>query len=206
MNRRRLLKVFTAAALFSAASLVSGQAQRPAYATLNPPQAGGANGQIEVIEFFSYGCPHCYNFDPLLSKWRAAQKKDITFVHVPVSFGRPDWAALGRLYVTLKAMGLDEKLHAAVFDAYQKDRVKLDDEKVRNEWLAKQGVDVRKFNDTWRSFGVDTQTKRAEQLSAAYRIQGVPSLAINGKYLIDGEGEQTLKTADELLQRVRAGK
>lgn len=206
MNRRNVFKFAASVALAGALGLSCAQAERSAYTTLNPPQPTSGGGQIDVIEFFSYGCPHCYNFDPILSKWRAAQKKDVNFIHVPVSFGRPEWAALGRLYITLKAMGLDEKLHAKVFDAYQKERVRLGDEGARNEWLVKQGVDVKKFNDTWRSFGVETQAKRAEQLSAAYRIQGVPSLAINGRYMIDGEGEQTLKTADELLQRIRAGK
>ena len=170
MNRRNTLKLFAGAALVCATGLVN--AQGPAFTTLNPAQPGGTNGQIEVIEFFSYACPHCYNFDPLLAKWRAGQKKDIVFQRVPVSFGRPEWAALGRLNITLNAMGLSDKLDPKVFDAYHKDRVKLEDEKTRNDWLAKQGVDVKKFNDTWRSFGVDSLAKRAEMLSASYKVQG----------------------------------
>lgn len=206
MNRRSSFKLLAGAVLFCAAGVAGAQGQAPAYTNINPQQQGGSNGQIEVMEFFSYGCPHCFNFDPILTKWTAAQKKDISFVRVPVSFGRPEWQALGRLHITLKAMGLSDKLDPLVFSAYHNDRVKLGDEKIRNEWLTKQGVDVKKFNDTWRSFGVDSQAKRAEQLSANYRIQGVPSLAINGRFLVEGEGDQSLKTVDELIQRIRSGK
>jgi thiol:disulfide interchange protein DsbA len=204
MQRRHLLKFAFVTALLSLGSFAS-QAQQPAYQTVNPPQPGGSNGQIEVIEFFSYACPHCDRFDPLLAKWRSEQAKDVTFRRVPVSFGRPEWAALGRIYLTLNSMGLSDKFDRAVFDAVQRGNVKLDDEKIRNEWLTKQGVDVRTFNDTWRSFSIDSLSKRAEQLSATFKVMGVPSLAINGKYILEGEDPQTLQTASMLLSKERGG-
>lgn len=202
MHARHFLKSVALAALLALSSLGS-QAQQPTYQTLNPTQPTVGNGQIEVIEFFSYGCSHCDSFDPMLAKWRGEQAKDVVFKRVPVSFGRPEWAALGRLYLTLNAMGLSDKLDPAVFDAVHRARVKLDDEKTRNEWLTKQGVDVRKFNDTWRSFSIDSLVKRSEQMSAAYKVMGVPALAIQGKYMLEGGDPKSLTTASSLIAKVR---
>jgi len=202
MHRRHILKLAAATALFALSGFAQAQ-QQPAYQTLNPSQPTVANGQIEVIEFFSYGCSHCDSFDPMLAKWRGEQAKDVVFKRVPVSFGRSDWAALGRLYLTLNALGLSDKLDPAVFDAVHRGRVKLDDEKTRNEWLTKQGVDVRKFNDTWRSFSIDSLAKRSEQQSAAYKVMGVPALAIQGKYMLEGGDPSSLTTASMLIAKVR---
>jgi thiol:disulfide interchange protein DsbA len=181
-------------------------AQQQGPQPISPQQPTSSPGQIEVIEFFSYGCPHCYNLDPHLRKWEASLKKDVAFKRVPVSFGRADWASLARIYTTLEAMKLAEKLSPLVFDAIQKDRVRLDDEKTRNDWLAKNSVDVKTFNDTWRSFGVDSLSKRYEQMAVSFKITGVPTLAVNGKFKVDGEGDDTLKTADALIAKERAGK
>lgn len=206
MNRRNTLKLVASLPLLALAGAAVAQAPAANVTTISPRQPGGTKGQIEVIEFFSYGCPHCANLDPILTKWIATLPKDVSFVRVPVSFGRPEWAALGRLYLTLNELNLNARLDPLVFDAVQKSRIRLDDEKIRNDWLAKQGVDIRKFNDFWRSFTIDTYVKRDELRSIAYKVQGVPALAINGRFMVDGEGEATVKMADQLIQRVRSGK
>lgn len=205
MQRRNILKLVAAGLIMATSGLMPAHAQ-PSVAAINPPQPTIGNGQIEVIEFFSYGCPHCAHFDPILTKWRGEQQKDVVFKRVPISFGRPEWAAFGRLFLTLNAMGLSEKLDPAVFDAIHKDRVALDKEAARNAWLTKNGVDVKKFNDTWRSFSVETQAKRSEQIAAAYKIMGVPYLAINGKFGIEGGDPAGLKAADEVIAKIRSGK
>lgn len=204
MQRRHTLK-FIFAGLALAFSSLSVQAQS-GVKELNPPQPSLGGGKIEVIEFFSYACSHCNNFEPLLAKWRAQQKPDVVFKKVPVSFGRADWGALSRLHITLSVMGLSEKMDQAVFDAVHKDRVKLEDEKQRNDWLGKKGVDVKKFNDTWRSFSVDAQYKRGEQMSATYKVMSVPNLIVNGKYVIEGGDPAGLATADSLIAKLRTGK
>jgi thiol:disulfide interchange protein DsbA len=214
MLRRSLFKLLIASACIAAAPLSFALEAGKDYSMLQPAQPGAGNGQIEVIEFFSFGCPHCAAFDPKLSKWRAAQGKDIVFRRVPVSFGRPEWGALGRLYITLNVMGLSDKLDAKVFDGVHKEYLKLDDEKIRNDWLTKQGVDVKKFNDTWRSFGVETQVRRAEQMAETYRVQSVPLLVIDGKYEPTDSGAQgeeaghsrVLVNAEQLVAKVRAEK
>ncbi|MDQ7989092.1 MAG: thiol:disulfide interchange protein DsbA/DsbL [Candidatus Dactylopiibacterium sp.] len=205
MQRRTTLK-FLAAGLVAGLSGVAPAFAQQNVVAINPPQPTLGSGQIEVIEFFSYGCPHCASFDPLLSQWRTTQQKDVVFKRVPISFGRPDWAALSRLYLTLEALGQTEKLDAAVFDAIHKERVRLDREDVRNDWLARKGVDVRKFNDTWRSFSVDSQAKRAEQIAAAYKVMGVPYLAIAGKFGIEGGDPAGLRSADAVIAKLRTAK
>lgn len=205
MQRRHLLKSAALAfALLVSSVLVQAQKVDPGYQLVNPPQAGGVNGQIEVIEFFSYGCSHCNEFDPMLTKWRAEQPKDVVFRRVPVSFGSSAWETVGRIYLTLNAMGISDKYDPEVFKALHKDRVALNDEKVRNDWLAKQGIDVKVFSNTWRSFSVDTMAKRAEQLGEAYKIQAVPTLIINGKYMIQGGDKSALENASRLVAKERA--
>jgi protein dithiol oxidoreductase (disulfide-forming) len=214
MLRRSLFKLLIASACIAAAPLSFALDAGKDYNLLQPAQPGGANGQVEVIEFFSYGCPHCSAFDPKLTKWRAAQGKDVVFKRVPVSFGRPEWAALGRLYITLNTMGLSDKYDSKVFDGVHKEYLKLNEEKTRNDWLTKEGIDVKKFNDTWRSFGVETQVRRADQMAETYRVQGVPMLVIDGKYIPSDSGVQgeeaghsrVLVNADQLVAKARAEK
>lgn len=210
LTRRRFHRVLLGslgAALvptLASADLLEGRDWRP----LAPPRPGGVPGKIEVLEFFSYGCPHCHEFDPLLTNWRKTLPADVVFRRVPVSFGRPQWAALGRLYLTLAALGLADKLDPAVFEAIHNQRIALHDEAKRNDWLAKQGVDVTQFNNTWKSFGVESQAKRAEQQSEAFKVAGVPALAIDGRYFAGGnEGfAAMLRNTDALIAMVRKDK
>lgn len=209
MDRRTTLKALAAGIALANApfALAALQAEKD-YTLISPPQPGGVNGQIEVLEFFSYGCPHCHEFDPLLTNWRKTLPADVVFRRVPVSFGRPEWGTLGRLYLTLAALGLADKLDPAVFDAVHNLRIPLHNEAKRNEWLAKQGVDVNKFNNTWKSFGVDSQSKRAEQQAETFKVNGVPTLAIDGRYFAgNNEGfPAMLRNADGLIAMVRADK
>ena len=199
MQRRTSLKLLVAMAAFVCSPLLFAQEVLP----IKPAQPGGEGGKVEVIEFFSYGCAHCRRFEPMINKWAANQPPHVVFRKVPISFGDPTILPLVKMHYTLQAMGLLEKLVAPMFEAVQDNRVSLDKEVVRNEWLAKQGVDVKKFNDTWRSFSVDAQAKRADQMSAAFKVTGVPAVAVNGKFLMAGAGETTLTTADKLIAQER---
>jgi len=140
-----------------------------------------------VMEFFSYGCPHCSDFHPTVSKWAASLPSDVVFKRVPISFGRPQWASLSRLYYALEATGELSKLDGAVFRALHQDGKKLYDDKSIIAWVSAQGVDSKKFSDAYNSFGVISQAKRADQMAQAYKIQGVPALAVDGKYLVTGK-------------------
>ncbi|HCZ13996.1 MAG TPA: thiol:disulfide interchange protein DsbA/DsbL [Accumulibacter sp.] len=157
------------------------------YVAIVPAQVTDNPARLEVIEFFSYGCPHCSDFHPTVSKWAASLPSDVVFKRVPISFGRPQWASLSRLYYALEATGELSKLDGAVFRALHQDGKKLYDDKSIIAWVSAQGVDSKKFSDAYNSFGVISQAKRADQMAQAYKIQGVPALAVDGKYLVTGK-------------------
>lgn len=208
MDRRSMLKQM-AAVVGVAAMAGKVSAQQP-FAEVNPPQPTGDAGKIEVLEFFHYGCPHCRDFDPLLEKWVAALPKDVEFKRVPAIWGNAQLKELARFYYTLEVTGELHALHSKVFAALQSDKVPLNTEDGVRAWIAKQGGDEKRFMETYKSFGVQSMVQRADQIARAYKIQGVPTLAIDGKYLtagsMAGTHENALKVADQLIQRVRAAR
>ena len=208
MDRRSMLKQM-AAVVGVAAMAGKVSAQQP-FAEVNPPQPTGDAGKIEVLEFFHYGCPHCRDFDPLLEKWVAALPKDVEFKRVPAIWGNAQLKELARFYYTLEVTGELHALHSKVFTALQSDKVPLNTEDGVRAWIAKQGGDEKRFMETYKSFGVQSMVQRADQIARAYKIQGVPTLAIDGKYLtagsMAGTHENALKVADQLIQRVRVAR
>jgi thiol:disulfide interchange protein DsbA len=157
------------------------------YVPIVPAQTSDHPAKIEVIEFFSYGCPHCSDFHPVLGKWAATLPGDVVLVRVPITFGRPQWASLAKLYYALEATGDLARLDGAVFEALHRKGSKLYDDRSVADWVKAQGVDGKKFADAYSSFGVVSKVKRADQMAQAYKIQGVPALAVDGKYLVLGK-------------------
>jgi thiol:disulfide interchange protein DsbA len=180
---------------------------KPAYKPLANPQAVDTGDRIEVIEFFWYGCPHCFDLEPVLEKWTAKLPGDVAFRRIP-AIPTPRWAPNARTFYTLEALGELERLHGQVFNAIHLDRVNLNDEKIQIEWMAKKGVDRARFDAAWKSFSVQSKTKRAVQLTRAYDVDGVPALVVDGKYLTSvsmaGSPEALLKTLDALIAKARA--
>ena len=174
------------------------------YTVLDVVQRQENNGKIDVVEFFSWGCPHCYEFYPKLARWLATLPKDTSFKRVPVGLGHPEWEALARAYYALQATGDVDRLDAQIFQDIHKNHVWLYDERSITAWVGKHGVDVAKFSAAYRSFGVNTSTGQAEQKSIDYRIPGVPALAIDGKYEVDGDQEKMLTTSAQLIAMERA--
>lgn len=209
MNRRHAL--FQLAAL-AGASVVGAPAlaQNPTFSPVNPPQPTADPGKVEVIEFFHYGCPHCRDFDPLVERWLGGLPDDVSFVHVPVIWGNPDLKQLARFYYAAEAAGVLEALHSKVFAAFQEERVPLTTEEGASDWVAANGVDAKAFMDAYKSFGVEGKIQRADQIARAYRVNGVPTLAIDGAYLTSasmaGSHEAALKVTDELIAKARQGK
>ena len=204
---------FLSAALAVAAGLLisaSAQAQLALgrdYVNIEPPQPTDNPAKIEVVEFFSYGCPHCNDFHPLISKWAAKLPADVSFRRVPVSFGRAQWANIGKLYYAAEAIGELGKLDNAAFHAIHEKGIKLYDDGTITEWAAQQGADRAKFAEAYKSFGVASKMQRADQMAAAYKIQGVPAIAVDGRYLVVGKEvksyEDLLALADQLIGKVR---
>ncbi|MGV8861995.1 MAG: thiol:disulfide interchange protein DsbA/DsbL [Pseudomonas sp.] len=164
-------------------------------------------GKIEVVEMFWYGCPHCYAFEPTINPWAEKLPADVHFVRIPAMFGGP-WDAHGQLFLTLQSMGVENKVHSAVFNAIQKEHKKLTTPDEMAEFVATQGVDKDKFLATFNSFAIKGQIVAAKELAKKYGITGVPTLIVNGKYRFDlgsaGGPEQTLQVADQLIAKERA--
>ncbi|QDF95495.1 twin-arginine translocation pathway signal protein [Azoarcus sp. DD4] len=209
MNRRIALKQLAALAVLAgpAAQVLAAPASGP-YQTLDPAVPTDSKDKLEVIEFFHYGCPHCRAFDPLLEPWVKRLPADVAFVRVPAIWGNAQLARLAQLYYAIEVSGKVDQLHGKVFTAVQDDKVPLHTEDGVREWVAKQGVDVKAFMDAYKSFGVQSMLKRADQVARAYKIQGVPTMAVDGRYLtsasMTGSHEATLKMVDELLGRTRS--
>jgi len=174
------------------------------YAVLGTPQRQESNGKIEVTEFFSWGCPHCYEFYPKLSRWLSTLPKDAGFKRVPVGLGHPEWDALAKAFYALQVTGDVDRLDSQIFEDIHKNHVWLYDEASITAWVGKHGVDAAKFAAAFRSFGVNTNAGQAEQKAVDYRIPGVPVLTIAGKYRVDGDQAKMLSTADQLIAIERA--
>ena len=177
------------------------------YDVLATPQPTEAAGKVEVLEFFSYMCPHCAHFEPGLAKWMKAQAKDVVFRRVPVIF-RPQWEAPARLYFTLETLGELERLHTAAFSAIHEGHVDLSTEAAVVDWAAKNGVDRKRFTDVYGSFTVQSRAQRAKQMQSGYGIPGVPTLVVAGKYRtpdnFPGSQEDLLKIVDALVVKARS--
>jgi thiol:disulfide interchange protein DsbA len=187
--------------LFAAFLAFPGLAQQR-YAELKPSLAVESDGKIEVLEFFWYGCIHCYNLEPHIEAWLKKLPADTHFRRVPAVFNQR-WALDATIFYTLDAMGLLDKLHRPLFDAIHKSRLDTSNAQALDEWLQRQGVDAQKFRETMKSFGVQSRTRRATQLTAAYKIDGTPAMAVPGRYMISAEIPGMLKTVDQLVDQVR---
>ena len=171
---------------------------------LNPPQPVESGSKIEVLEFFWYGCIHCYNLEPKLDTWLKALPKDVEFRRVPAVFNER-WAHDASIFYAIDALGLLDKLHRPLFDAIHRDRLRTDRWAELSAWLQKQGVDAQKFESTLKSFGVQGKTKRAIRLTADYKIDGTPSMAVHGRYTVRAS-DAMLGTVNELIAAVRKHK
>jgi thiol:disulfide interchange protein DsbA len=201
-------RLFAAATLAAAVlALAPAAAQQPApFTELSPPLPTDSKGKVEVVEFFWYECPHCYVLEPLLETWIKKLPKDVEFRRVPAMFNER-WVISARVYYTLEAMGLLDKLHRPLMDAIHKDRLRVTDERQLTEWLQGKGVDVAKFSATLKSFAVESRLKRAQSLVQGSRIDGVPALMVNGQYVVaagaGGSEERMLAIVDSLIDRSR---
>ena len=187
MNRREFAFGATALAVPGLLALPAHAQSGTGYNTLKERAPLDAPaGKIEVVEFFSYGCSHCKNFEPVFEAWKKAAPKDVAVRREHVGF-QSSFEPLQRIYYALEAMGLaDQPVHMKVFQALQAERKRLDKPDVLLPWIAEQGVDRAKFEATYKSFGVANKLRRAVQLQEAYHVEGTPALGIAGRYYTDG--------------------
>ncbi len=178
------------------------------YTEIVPALVADVPERIEVIEFFSYACPHCNELNPALNQWAAKLPADVAFRKVAVGFNTPFYQLMAKLFYTLDAMGESKRLDEAVFKAIHSQGVKLVDEKSVTAWVTTQGIDGKKFGDTYGSFGVLNQVKRSDMLVQRAKIRGVPALLVDGRYLVGGPNIKSnadlVAVSDKLVGKVRA--
>ncbi len=213
MQRRHFSHIALGAALATNwTGLALAQAKKPVagtdYQVLEAPaNVEAPQGKMDVVEFFWYSCPHCNAFEPTLSDWIKKLPKDVAFRRVPIAFDA-SFVPQQRLFYSLEAMGLVEKLHAKVFAAIHVEKLRLASGEAIAEWVGKNGVDQAKFLAQYNSFGVVTKAQRASQLQNAYKVEGVPALGVAGRFYTDGSlaksMERALQVVESLCEDIRA--
>ncbi len=178
------------------------------FVKLSTPAPVPSGGKIDVVEFFWYGCPHCNAFEPTLDAWQRKLPADVAFRRVPVSFTAMH-ETHARIFYALESLGLVDTMHRKVFAAIHVQHKRLDKEADIVEFMTQNGVDGAKFAEAFKSFGVATKTRQGKALSEAYKIDGVPSLGIAGRWFtapsLTGSPERALAVTDALIQRARKG-
>ncbi|MEY2700864.1 MAG: hypothetical protein RIQ52_1619 [Pseudomonadota bacterium] len=179
------------------------------YERLTPPQPTTEPDKIEVMEFFWYGCPHCYHFEPELNAWLKNKPANVRFIRQPAVFN-PQWRAHAKAFFTAEALGVLDKVHADFYDSIQNKKRALTEENDLAKFFAEHGVSDQDFRSAYRSFAVDSRLRQADTMAARYGITGTPGLIVNGKYRITGSLAKTfpnmLAITDYLIKQESKGK
>ncbi len=172
------------------------------YTLLSPAQPASTR-KIEVLEFFFYGCSHCFHLHPLLSKWEKTMPKDVELTFVPTVF-RDSWEPMANTFYALESMGQQQQLHDALYRAWNEENMALTDVDKIADFVAKHGVDRAKFTAAYNSFAMQSKVTRAKQMIRSYNISGTPTLVVDGKYVIEGlQPEDTIRALKEVIAMAR---
>jgi len=185
------------------------------YVRLAEPAPAGVPGKIEVLEFFWYECPHCNAFEPALDAWAKRQPDDVAFRRVPVWFREEPFSTQQRLFYALEALGVLPALHRKVFFAIHGEHIRLRTPEDLASFALKNGIDPLKFMAAYNSFGVQSKALQARQTAAAYKIDAVPAMGVQGRYYTNGtlanagvgtgSNDRMLVVVDALIAKVRQG-
>ena len=160
------------------------------YQAVPNPQDPRDDDKIEVAEFFWYGCPSCYSFEPHLKEWLATKAADVEFTRYAASFAQP-WRVHARAYYTAESLGVVDQVHGALFNAIHEARNPLNTPEAIGEVFAEAAnVDAETFQRAYDSFGVETRLRRGDQLARRYRLQGVPTIVVNGRWVTGPQAAQ----------------
>lgn len=208
--RKTLSSVFLALPLMFALPTAQALDAGIDYALVSPVQRTDVKpNQVEVLEFFWYRCPHCYQLEPALKQWAGKLPKNVVLTRVP-GILNDSWMPLTRAYYALEALGQADRLHGQVFAAIHDQGMDLNNPEVFFDWAATKGVDRRKLAAAYHSFGVNSKVMRAKQITQAYKLNGVPALAVNGKYTtsayMTGSQEKLFEALDALIAMELKGK
>jgi len=193
--------------LVALALFISGTASADAqlgreYSLLNPPQPTSTK-KIEVLEFFFYGCSHCFHLHPLLSSWEKTMPKDVELIFVPTVF-RDSWEPMANTFYALESMGQLQQLDDTLYRAWNEENMALIDEDKIADFVAKNGVDRAKFTAAYNSFAMQSKVMRAKQMIRIYGINGTPTLIVDGKYMIEGlQPAETIRALKDVIVMAR---
>jgi len=180
------------------------QAESLGYETLSPAQPTQNQDKIEIIEFFWYGCPHCYTLEPTMVEWLKTKPDNVEFIRQPAVFSSL-WGKHAKAYFVAEALGVVDKVHADFFDAIQNKKQKLTSEDQLAKFFVAHGVDETKFRETFNSFLIDAKLRQAKAMAPRYGITGVPAIIINGKYKTSGplakSHENMIKVMNQLIEQ-----
>ena len=191
---------------FAGGALAAAPKLNTDYRLVIPPQPVETGNKIEVIEFYYYGCPHCYELEPYLKNWMSSAPNDVAFRRIPAVF-RDSWVPLTKTFYTLEALGELNRLLGDVFEAIHVKQINLNNEQILLDWMEQYGVDRKKFADAYNSFSVKNRAEFAKKLTQAYGVEGTPSLVVDGKYLtgpaMTGSHESAMRVLDQLIEKAR---
>jgi thiol:disulfide interchange protein DsbA len=206
MSRRIVSAVVLAAVMvFSSASHAALQAGRD-YEPLQSPQPTQVPaGKTEIIEFFSFACPHCYEAHRKVLEWARKLPANVAFRQIPVAFDHPGWEPLARAAWAMQSTGDFDRLEGAFFDAIHKDQKPLFDEQAITAWMAQHGVPAAKFTAAWNSFSVNTHMSQNDRVIQSYQVSGVPMFVVAGRYIVSGATfDEVLANAATLASQTKA--
>ena len=199
------------AALLLALAAVGTQAQSMPqlgrdYTRLDPPRAVTTGDKIEVIEFFYYGCPICYELEPKLARWYFNGPGSVALRRVPAQ-SSDNWTDFAKLFYSLEAMGQLGRLHWPVYDNFHFNGMRLNEEAGMATWVANNGLDKQKFIDTYRSPEIQAKIALARDMTQNYEIKGVPSIVIDGKFVTSarmaGGTDELMRVVEQLVGMAR---
>ncbi len=160
--------------------------------------------KVEIVDVFWYGCPHCYEFFPLLNAWEESKPDYVVVRRAPAVF-RSSWGPHARAYYTALLLGVADRMHPLIFEAMHAQHRTLNTKEQLMEFFAEHGVDKEEFKRTYDSFTVDSMTRESEVMSRRWGVQGTPSVIVNGRYLVSGSTAgghaQAIKVIEALVQR-----
>lgn len=198
-----------AAALLAPAPALAQFTEGTHYEAISPPVRTRDPSKIEVVEVFSYHCPHCFHFEPMLQAWEKKLPADVAFVQTHAMWNA-QMEPLIRGYYAMQALKVQKQAHMSVFNAIHRDRKPLARAEDWAALMAVHGVDEARWLATWNSFGVVSAVKQAESQARAYKISGTPEMVVNGKWRVSSNtagGQQgMLQVADFLIEKERAAR
>jgi thiol:disulfide interchange protein DsbA len=204
----RWFSTLLATALLSGPLAAAEFSEGEQYLRLSNPQPTSAPDKIEVVELFWYGCPHCYDLEPHIQQWLETKPDDVVFVRLPAIF-RQSWELLAKAFFTAELLGVQDKVHPALFHAIHDKNQKFDDEAAVQDLFREQGVPEEEFRNTFGSFAVSVKLNNAKLMTRRYAITGVPTLIVNGKFStggpLAGSNANIIKVVDYLVAKERSG-